>query len=264
MIIKAALAAAALALLACSGAAVARDQIGGRDPVTIDPQRAYIFYRISQRVGVRFLREVTPDQLSAWLAERAEALSRARRRRPDLTEAAFTFAPPELRNFVTVARGPQFGPDPNGSTYLIAVPPGTYVLYGVTGVGLGGGPYGQIAGAMGSAIETCLCMGSVRFEARAGQIVDIGQIRFPSIEDEDEVSTRRLASLELRPVNRSMVVPDRLRGLPLVQAELRAADKMPNYFGIQIDRHPPVRGILDYRRDRVIDVRTASPAAPAR
>jgi hypothetical protein len=261
MLAAAAAAAAALALLTCAGAALARDQLGGRDAVVIDSQKAYIFYRATEPGAVRFLREVTPAQRSAWLAERAGALARARARSSTpVSDATFAYAPPERHNFVTVARGPQFSHEPDGYTYLIAVPPGTYVLYGPLGGASGGGAFGALAGVRP---ETCLCMGSVRFEARAGQIVDIGRIRYPVSDDEETGTPARLSSIELRPPSATMTVPDRLRGLPLVRAELRAADKMPNYFGVQIDRHPPLRGVLAYQRDRVIDVRTGQPLASA-
>lgn len=290
MIIRTMIAALALILCAWTGAATARDQIGSRGPVTIDPAKAYIFFRSTQRVPVRFLREVTPGQYSAWRDARASALARAggrgqtqreasaracrggghgdprcvspADRDAPVTDESFVFPPPELDNFVTVNRGPQFSPDPDGDTYLIAVQPGTYILYGQSGAA-GGGGFGAVAAAMAGATETCLCMGSVRFEAQAGRIVDIGQIRFPVSDDEDEVSTGRLASLQLRPPTAAMELPDRLRGLPVDRAELRAADKLPNYFGVQIDRHPAIRGILAYRRDIVIDGRTGAPVAPA-
>ena len=253
--------AAALALAACAAPALARDrdQLGPRDAITIDPQKAYIFYRATEPAAVRFLREVTPAQRSAWLAEREAALVRARARSSTpINEATFTIPAPERDNFVTVARGPQFSNEADGYTYLIAVPPGTYVLYGPVGAPTTAGAFAALSG-VGPA--TCLCMGSVRFEARAGQIVDIGEIRFPLSDDEDEVSIARLASIELRPSTPAMALPERLRGLPVVRGELRAADKMPNYFGIQIDRHPAVRGVLAYRRDVVIDVRTGQPVA---
>lgn len=259
---KSLFAAAVLALAVCAGPASARDQLGKRDAVTIDPQRAYIFYRATEPAAVRFLREVTPEQRSAWLLERAAALARARARSATpVNEATFSFTPAETHNFVTVERGPQFSDEAEGYTYLIAVQPGTYVLYGPVGAPSAGGAFAALSGI---GPPTCLCMGSVRFEARAGQIVDIGLIRFPVSDDEDEVSATRLASIELRPSTPAMALPERLRGLPVVRGELRAADKMPNYFGIQIDRHPPLRGVLAYRRDIVIDVRTGQPvAAPA-
>jgi hypothetical protein len=102
--------------------------------------------------------------------------------------------------------------------------------------------YGALAIA-GSASGTCLCMGSVRFEARAGQITDLGLIN---------------SDVAVRPYESGMARPDRLNGHPVVAAEWRAAGKVANFFGILINRHPQLSGILSYRRDRVIDERTGT------
>ena len=41
---------------------------------------------------------------------------------------------------------------------------------------------------------------------------------------------------------------------------LRASGRVPNYFGLQIDRLTPVPGVLDYDRDKIIDVKAQRPA----
>jgi hypothetical protein len=91
----------------------------------------------------------------------------------------------------------------------------------------------------------------LRFEARPGQIVDLGEIVYPHWSQ-----SSRPWGVTLVPFNPGMTVPSRLVGLPLVPAELHAAGKVPNYFGVEIDRHDPVPGVLAYRRDQPIDVRT--------
>ena len=262
--------------------AAARDQFNQKEVVTVDPQKSYIFFRSRQKMELRFVRAVDARQQAEWEAARATALVRARERyqrqaanyesavrrcrgvpepcinsdRPEpVTDQNFGFPPPEVDNFVGVTRGPQFTRAGDDYTYLLTVPPGTYTLYG------------QIAsGANGAVVGTCLCMGSVRFEAPAGQIVDLGEIRYPAAEALRGRATipmgTRLSSVEVVPYAASMPRPDRLAGRPIVPAELRAADKMPNYFGILIDRLPAIPGVLAYRRDRVIDVRTGGDPAP--
>ena len=100
-------------------------------------------------------------------------------------------------------------------------------------------------------------MGSVRFEARAGQIMDLGEMRYPAADATLPVGVH-VSSVQMVPYASSMTRPDRLNGLPVVPAEWRAAEKMPNYFGVLIDRHPAVPGVLRYQRDRVIDDRTGT------
>lgn len=261
--------------------AEARNQFNQTDVISIDPQKAYFFFRANDRREVQFLREVTPEELAAWRAARAEALARAVQRyereersyrqevefcreqppgcirvlRPTLVnDANFPYPPPEANNFVSVERGPQFTRVGDDNTYLVTVPPGSYIFYG------------PVFRSGDQAAGFCMCMGSLRFTARAGQIVDLGEIRFPDQDVQNARATRpdapRTATAEIRPYQPTMTRPDRLAGSPVVPAEWRAADKMPNYFGVMIDRHPPVVGILRYYRDRVIDDRTGTDPVP--
>ncbi|HLL31602.1 MAG TPA: hypothetical protein VK403_11445, partial [Allosphingosinicella sp.] len=70
-----------------------------------------------------------------------------------------------------------------------------------------------------------------------------------------EGKLRSRPSHALTPPDPAMPRPARLSGLPVVAADLRAAGKMPNYFGIEIDRLPAVPGVLAYERDKVVDVK---------
>jgi hypothetical protein len=274
------IAAALLAAALAAAPAAARDQVNDSEPVVIQPDRAYIFFRATRRFPLRFLRAVTDRQLAAHQAEREAAFARARRRyerqlanwqrdhdrcgarnaycraalgeRPaEVTRENFPFAAPELDNFVTVTRGPAFTRAPGAHNYLIAVEPGSYTLYGQITDNPQNGPVG-----------VCLCMGSVSFAARAGEIVDIGEIRYPALAAAESrngtaASQGRIAAIELAAPTAEMTLPARLSGHPLVRAELHGAGKMPNYFGVQIDRLPAIDGVLAYQRDRVIDVAAA-------
>ncbi len=53
-------------------------------------------------------------------------------------------------------------------------------------------------------------------------------------------------------------IDPRLAGYAIVPAELRAAGRFPNYYGLQIDRMTPIPGVLAYERDRIIDVKTGA------
>lgn len=278
---KASMIAAALAATALPAApAAASDQVNDSEPVVVQPDRAYIFFRATRRFPLRFLRSVTEQQRRAHEAERDQAFARARRRyerqlanwqrdydrcgarnaycraalgdRPaEVTQENFPYAAPELDNFVNVSRGRAFSRAPGAHTYLIAVDPGTYTLYGQITDNPQNGPIG-----------VCLCMGSVSFAARAGEIVDIGEIRYPALAAAEArngtaASQGRIAALELVAPTAEMSLPGRLSGQPVVRGELHGAGKMPNYFGVQIDRLPAIDGVLAYQRDRVIDVAAA-------
>ncbi|MBX3561532.1 MAG: hypothetical protein KF780_06920 [Sphingomonas sp.] len=271
---------AVLALLAHVHVAQARDQLGQRDPVVIDPQKAYIFFRSNIRADLRLLREVTPAQAEAHAAARETAFARAHDRqqrrivqwerlqsscrdnarlaycadpRPDeMMRDAFeaSYPPPEMGNFVDIMGGRLFARDGDNRGYFMTLEPGVYTIYG-----------DMIASANG-VIGTCLCMGSVTFEARAGEIADLGEIGYPIAEAiragrSYNPGISNLTAMSLTPYTESMASPDRLAGHSIVPARFRAADKMPNYFGILVSRMTPVAGVLGYERDRVIDVASA-------
>jgi hypothetical protein len=162
------------------------------------------------------------------------------------TLEAFPDPPPERERYFDIWWQPRFTTGDEGNSYLRAVPPGSYILYGNVMIGSGG--------SMG----VCLCMGSVRFEARAGQIVDLGLITYAR----DPTPGRAPWGVQLTPYSPSMALPARLAGLPHVAAEFHAAGKVPNYLGVEIERLPPIAGVLGYDRDRVLDLRTGQ--APVR
>lgn len=263
-------------LLAAPAAAGEKAQINQTDPVVVDPAKSYIYFR-ARKGAVRFLREVDAEERAAYQVERAAAFEKAQAKyakklaqwqrsekewraasvtergrmvRLDkpatLTEATFDYPPPEADNWLTVTAGRRFSEGEAGSSYLVAVEPGTYILYG------------QITDTPNGPIGTCLCMGSVKFAAPAGKIVDVGEIVYPRVEAlkaDLEGKLRSRPSHSLSPPDPSAPPPARLAKLPVVAADLRAAGKLPNYFGIEIDRLPAVPGVLAYERDKVVDVK---------
>lgn len=277
---RTALGALLIALFACPLAASAeRVQFGQNDAITLDPQKAYILFRVEERTEVQFLREVDAAERAGWQADRAVALTRALERnrraitswdhdmsqcgganavsaycaargaRPAvLTDETFAFPPPETDNFVDVSRGRYFEQMGSRYVYLRAVDPGTYILYGPV-----------IVGANGVGAGVCMCMGSVKFEARAGQIVDMGEIHFEGTDSGGHGGRfgpdgHRLPAPVVVPPRADAARPARLANLTLQPAALHAAARMPNYFGVLIDRLAPIPGVLGYERDRVVDL----------
>lgn len=260
----------ALLALAGVGHAQPRDQFDPREPVVIDPAKSYIFYRTNVRGALVLLREAGRGEreaarLAAFNRVRAEyerrlalwerSASRCRSapapdcpaRPQEMTLETFPDPPPERDRYFDIWWQPRFTAGDEGNSYLRAVPPGSYVVYGNVMIGAGG--------SMG----VCLCMGSLRFEAAAGRIVDLGRIDYRA----DPTPGRQPWSVTVTPYAPAMGLPARLAGLPHVPADFHAADKVPNYLGVEIDRHSAMPGVLAYERDRVIDVRTGrAPADP--
>lgn len=53
-------------------------------------------------------------------------------------------------------------------------------------------------------------------------------------------------------------LPASLKGWPTVSADFRASGKVNNYYLLPLTRIPPIPGIIAYRRDTVIDVKTGT------
>ena len=277
-----ALIAAALALIAAPAAAEKikpdiaeyraielKNVLSGKTP--IDPDKAYIFVRSpeARSFGV-FLKTPNAEEIASyeakWREEFAEAQAdypkevkrykaavaagREPSKKPvEPTEETFAIAP--IDNRMIVGFGPQFvfdktDGDPKSFSYLIEVEPGEYTYLG---------PILYLPGAATGGV--CFCMGSVRFEAKAGQITSLGDFLSMGWADRAalELSTTERELLPDRPaVPTDWGVPASLAQYTSAKAELRAAGKRNNFLNALVGRIPPVPGVLAYERDVPIDL----------
>lgn len=175
----------------------------------------------------------------------------------------FSIDPIETRGMVSI--GPMFVYSKGNDkfTYLTPVKPGTYVYYGPLMAGAGTPPVGN-----------CYCMGTVKFEVKAGVVTDIGNflntIPLPSApydvvtrtafeKAKDKAAKTGKAEEAVVPAALAFgQLPDSLKAWPVVRADFHASGKMNNYFGLLVTRIPPIDGVIGYRRDTVIDLRTNS------
>lgn len=237
----------------------------------IDPAKAYIFVRSPQnRANGIFLKTPGPEEIAnyetKWREEFAEAqadypkaLKRyeaaAKTGRPpkekpvEPTEQSFAIDPIEFR--MIVGYGPQFIFDKTEGenksfSYLIEVEPGEYTYFGPILYLPGTQVFGQ-----------CFCMGSVKFEAKAGQITSLGDFLSLGWADRKalEQSTFERELLPDRPAKPTdWSVPASLAQYPNAKAELRAAGKRNNFLRALVGRIPPVPGVLAYNRDVPVDL----------
>ncbi len=256
-----------------------KDVVSGK--IKLDPAKGYIFVSGSARQFGMFLR--VPDETTRpeWEKDRAKAFAKALKSyRSDLAQwqanaaqlkehkmavpdapveptlETLQFDPIDLRD--QVGFGPQFV-YAKGETvsYMQAVKPGTYIWYGPV---LGGA--GLPAGGV------CTCMGTVRFEVKAGVVTDVGNWLLAAPEPDEihrqviqQANDKRIAAGKkpLPPVERPDIkfgLPASLKDWPSVQAEFHANGKLNNLFGIMISRLLPVPGVLGYHRDTIVDLRT--------
>ena len=73
--------------------------------------------------------------------------------------------------------------------------------------------------------------------------------------DNDFDLPESLNSISWAPPEPGAEIDPRLASLRIVPAELRAGGRFPNYYGVQIDRLTAIPGVLEYDRDRVVDVK---------
>jgi hypothetical protein len=100
-------------------------------------------------------------------------------------------------------------------------------------------------------------MGSVKFEAKAGQITSLGDFLSLGWADRAalEQSTFERELLPDRPAKPTdWSIPQSLAKYTNAKAELRAAGKRNNVLRALVGRIPPVPGVLAYNRDVPVDL----------
>lgn len=237
----------------------------------IDPAKAYIYINSPQnRANGIFLKTPNAEEIAnyetKWREEFAEAQAdypkalkryeiakqsgRPPKEKPvEPTEQSFAIDPIDFR--MIVSYGPQFIFDKTEGEsksfgYLIEVEPGEYTFFGPILYLPGTQVFGQ-----------CYCMGSVKFEAKAGQITSLGDFLSLGWADRKalEKSTFERELLPDRPAKPTdWSVPASLTQYPHAKAELRAAGKRNNFLRALVGRIPPVPGVLAYNRDVPVDL----------
>jgi hypothetical protein len=198
------------------------------EAVRLEPDKAYILVRTVDLFGFRFVRIAGDDGSKVERANLAE-----------------------LNGYRTIDKAFP------GFVHLVAVAPGTYWLYGTKTEDWLDGPW-----------LYCLCVGTVRFDAKPGVVTDLGTIRDLALETRggkrpdsrgrrhDLLNNRLERAIVVEPVSVEATVPAAIATLPRVGANYRAAGWLPNIDGARIDRVSAMPGIITYERDRVVDVRT--------
>lgn len=253
----------------------------------LDPAMGYIFASPGGRMFATFLRIPEGTDRTAWQGDWDKAFAKATEKyrrelkswevevksarelktkppaRPvEPTAANFAIDPLETRDMANF--GPMYVYSKANDTisYLTEVKPGTYLYYGPIMLQPGAATVGQ-----------CFCMGSVRFEVKPGAITDIGNFLsvvptdppydFATFEmhrkaQEKAAKTGGTTAPATLPPAAFGELPASLKGWPTVSADFRASGKVINYYLLPLTRIPPIPGIIAYRRDTVIDVKSGT------
>lgn len=245
----------------------------------IDPAKGYIFLRAPVRFTGTFVRvpddqdradyrflfdkeyakqvKAYPGKLAKWRSDTklAEQTKRKLPAKPDEpTREGVSIGDIELRTAIAVGPMFMFSKSEDGAEfrYMQEVKPGTYIYYGPV-----------MSMPNGAAFGTCYCMGSVRFEVKAGEVTDLGDFLSTAPDYASQRSADLLGNAQLPASRESHYgLPASLEGKPSSRAQFHASGKLNNFYGITLSRMPPVPGVLAYRRDTVIDVASGQAVAP--
>lgn len=142
-------------------------------------------------------------------------------------------------------------------TFLVEAVPGDYILYGF---------------GWRNILYTCLCLGTVSFTGKAGEISDLGTLLVaeafkPSDIPELASATNMGPSMNgytgtlaaaIRPASTSTPPPSQLAGKPIMPARFHAIGKFVAENALGINRLVPIPGILGYDKGAVIDLQRNS------
>ncbi len=267
---------------ATAGSISEKDVTSGK--VRIDPSIGYIMISGAERQMGMFIRVPDADTWREWEADRLKAFTKAQRKYPSKlasweSQAAvarqsgaavpakpdepklerFMIDPIELRDIE--AYGPMYAYSKDSVvTYVSSVKPGTWIWYGPI-----------MMAPNGTSVGSCNCMGTVKFEVKPGVLTDLGNslALLPQWDSEkdvgrlllDEMNAKRAANgkAPLKTLNTGQLrygAPASLAAWPVAKAELQASGKLNNFYGLTISRVAPIPGVLAYKRDTIIDVRT--------
>ena len=269
----------ALAVLPVGAPAFARPtdelvEIRSRDALEIREDRAYLLFRVPQQRGVRpleplLMRVPSAGEIARYeaaktaaYAEELPALTRQyerdleRYQRSGDTEArapqppsleGFDFVWDEVANLQDVDYGDQFVKTDTEETFLVEAVPGDYVLYGLTpSTGL---PH----------LMMCLCLGTVGFTAKAGEVTDLGYLISDYTLRQSEAPELQGApgiSGTVRPARTDSSMPAALSDATVVSAQYRAVGRFFTPNALSIGRLVAVPGVLEYDRGQVVDAMT--------
>lgn len=255
--------------------------VADKPQVVLDPAKAYVVVQGDYMITPMLMRIPNADEAAKHAADRAEEFAKEhtkwakRHAEWERTMATFAKQPasvsrpkepqeptetnfpwPRYEQVHSVIIGPQnrFAKGEGGtSMYLQEVKPGKYLFYGNT-MGIGG---------------ICACLGTVAFTAEAGKVTSLGKLKL-AMADMGKLPKEQRArtSLDLPEGITTMVFAEvpfadaRVPAEVVTLARFTPVDRMPNWFGLEVDRVTAIDGVMRYERDKLIDL-TSGAVAPA-
>lgn len=237
--------------------------VGNKPTLSADPAKGYALLRTTMPTELYVIRVPDAADLKAYNDARAAALAEERVKYPrrmksyerdvaiyershgtnpaitmpekpiEPTEENFEYPAFETLAGATLGGGGRFAKGEKGySVYLQELTPGAYRIYG--------------SGALLLGFGHCFCMGSVKFDVKAGEVVDLGTLNAPD---------------GLVPFRNGMAVDPRLSQWTVKPATFKPVGKLPNYFGVNVTRIQPIESVIAYDRDKILDATKPQPSS---
>jgi hypothetical protein len=265
-------------------------EIKANTPLLIKSDRAYLLLQVSSAgMQPNFLRIPTAVELDAYeqaklqafvkaepllIKERDEQIlkqSQAKKDGAAFQEAVppvpslenFNFSYFEIRNRQNIDGSRAYVKAKSANTFLVEAVPGNYVLFGA---------------GWKEATSTCLCLGTIGFLAEPGVITNLGEIIIePAMKTSDRPefagetglgpSVNRghhlLFAVAVKPAHNATNAPLTLARHKIRSANYYAVGKYVTTASFNINRLPPISGVLSYRNGKVIDEKTGKEALGA-
>ena len=235
--------------------------VGNKPTLSADPAKGYALFRSTMPTSIYLIRVPDAADLKIYNETRAEALAEERAKYPrrmksyerdvaiyershgtnpavtmpkkpiEPTEENFEYPAFETLAGAMLGGGGRFAKGEKGySVYLQELTPGTYRIYG--------------SGALLMGLGHCFCMGSVKFDVKAGEVADLGTLNAPD---------------RLMPFRDGMAIDQRLSQWTVKPATFRPVGKLPNYFGVNVTRIQPIESVIAYDRDKILDATKPQP-----
>ncbi|WP_284126390.1 hypothetical protein [Parerythrobacter aestuarii] len=254
----------AIVLLLAAAPAWAKDAEGVANhtvaPAALQPDKAYLLFDSSRaKSGVMkithvFMRVPTEPEIALYREAKRlayeKALPKLKRKAkggPVESFEEFQFSWDGVQNTFAVDMGK---PLEESDTFLVEVPPGTYVLYGVAVSTRG--------------LATCNCLGTVKFDAAPGTITRMGALFADKVHEDSPVPNLEdnlgkqmsqygfVLGQALIPAKAGDPVPTAIEGLPSVLAEYHPVGMFAEPGAASVNRLAPIPGVLEYDRGRVV------------
>lgn len=237
-----------------------------KDPLTLRADRGYVLLRNDtdlSKFTLNILRVPSAAEMADYDAAKREAFDKLKAKKGDKAGRIedFLFDYQGRPNFFELNPGKRVAMVGKVAMILAELTPGDYIVYGT---GYGGYTY------------QCLCLGTVRFTVKAGEVTDLGSLLVakawepsPLPELAGEVDLGRSAVIDyglfavgLRPRQAGDWMPPGIDPARIIPAELHAIGPFVDTNTVLINRLAAIPGVLGYDQGRVIDLRTGKELAP--